>query len=472
MGRSAASSALTSSSTRGPNPSGRGSNSKSMRADSGSMFPPVTGTRHSFQMTPHSTWSAEWVRIERVPPIPVHHAGHLGAAHRGRRRRRCARPGRLPCARRHGEPVERAGVVGLAAARRVERGPIERHRLVPTVDDHGVEVAEVGVAEVQQLGGHRPDSCRSTRSGQTGRASTLRHRWGRRSGGGRSPPRRRELARVASLVGCTGDDGTATAPSPRPSRPTRIPRLARRNVDGRLRHRGVAPDRRDRRRPWALRSSPRSSWRCGRSTTPAGSTARWSSVANATRAATRPPRTRRCESCSTRTRSTSSSARPRRGSLSARSTSLAEAQVVDCSPTSAALDLERAPRRRLLRAHHRLRGAGGHGADEGHDQHRAPHASPCSSRRRLRPGLRRPRCSGSSAACGRRSTCLLRPDAGAVQRPGRARRWPSGSEAVGVVGTGAAGARVPGRAGRQRRARREAHDLRDGRACAATTSAS
>ena len=34
-----------------------------MRADSGSMFPPVTGTRHSFQMTPHSTWSAEWVRI-------------------------------------------------------------------------------------------------------------------------------------------------------------------------------------------------------------------------------------------------------------------------------------------------------------------------------------------------------------------------------------------------------------------------
>ena len=49
-----------------------------MRADSGSMLPPVTGTRHSFQMTPHSTCRAEWVRIERVPPVPVDLAGHLG----------------------------------------------------------------------------------------------------------------------------------------------------------------------------------------------------------------------------------------------------------------------------------------------------------------------------------------------------------------------------------------------------------
>ena len=44
-------------------PSGSGSNSKSIRADNGSMFPPVTGTRHSFQMTPHSTCRAVWVRI-------------------------------------------------------------------------------------------------------------------------------------------------------------------------------------------------------------------------------------------------------------------------------------------------------------------------------------------------------------------------------------------------------------------------
>ena len=44
MGRSAAISAFTSSVTRAANPSGRGSNSKSMRADSGAMLPPVTDT--------------------------------------------------------------------------------------------------------------------------------------------------------------------------------------------------------------------------------------------------------------------------------------------------------------------------------------------------------------------------------------------------------------------------------------------
>ena len=63
MARSSASSAFTNSSTRGPKPSGSGSNSKSMRAARGSMFPPVTGTRHSFQITPQSTCSAVWVRI-------------------------------------------------------------------------------------------------------------------------------------------------------------------------------------------------------------------------------------------------------------------------------------------------------------------------------------------------------------------------------------------------------------------------
>ena len=65
IGRSAASSAFTSASTRGPKPSGSGSNSKSIRALSGSMFPPVTGTCHSFQITPHSTCSAVCVRMSR-----------------------------------------------------------------------------------------------------------------------------------------------------------------------------------------------------------------------------------------------------------------------------------------------------------------------------------------------------------------------------------------------------------------------
>ena len=130
IGRSAASSAFTSSSIRGPKPSGSGSNSKSIRADRGSMFPPVTGTPHSFQITPHSTWRAVWVRIEarggapsRPRPAPAcprpatspsqavpHHLALLADLHdRGR-------------ARRPGQP---AGVVGLAAAGGVEGGPVE-----------------------------------------------------------------------------------------------------------------------------------------------------------------------------------------------------------------------------------------------------------------------------------------------------------------------------------------------------------
>ena len=63
IGRSAAISALTSSSTRFPKPSGRGSNSKSMRAARGVMLPPVTAVPHSFQMTPQRMCRAVWVRI-------------------------------------------------------------------------------------------------------------------------------------------------------------------------------------------------------------------------------------------------------------------------------------------------------------------------------------------------------------------------------------------------------------------------
>ena len=64
MGRSAAISALTSSATRWANPSGSGPNSKSILADSGSMFPPVTALPHSFQITPQRMCSAVWVRIK------------------------------------------------------------------------------------------------------------------------------------------------------------------------------------------------------------------------------------------------------------------------------------------------------------------------------------------------------------------------------------------------------------------------
>ena len=109
-----------------------------MRAASGSMLPPVTGTPHSFQMTPHSTWRAVWVRMSRwrrsqsiVPSTSAPTAGtgalervpHLGAllAH-------------LDHPRLAAVPPQRAGVVRLAAARRVEHRAVEKpraHRPLP-----------------------------------------------------------------------------------------------------------------------------------------------------------------------------------------------------------------------------------------------------------------------------------------------------------------------------------------------------
>ena len=54
IGRAAAISAFTAASIVSLNPSGNGSNSKSIRPDSGSMFPPVTALPYSFQITPHN----------------------------------------------------------------------------------------------------------------------------------------------------------------------------------------------------------------------------------------------------------------------------------------------------------------------------------------------------------------------------------------------------------------------------------
>ena len=247
IGRSAASSALTSSSTRGPKPSGSGSNSKSMRADSGSMFPPVTGTRHSFQMTPHSTWSAVWVRMsacrrsqstdagDRRCPAPA--AGH---------HRRCARPGRPPCARpTTARSPRRAGVVGLATAGRVEGGAVERHRSLALVDDGGGEVAEVRVAEVEQLGGHALDSgpLEAARAPHLARIYTPA-RWAAAAHGGRfEASADRGGAPGAGLVAIGaarrrllrewGRRGASSVPSDR-RRPTPPCRRGR-NVDGHLR---------------------------------------------------------------------------------------------------------------------------------------------------------------------------------------------------------------------------------------------
>lgn len=61
--RSVRISALTDSATRSLKSGGTSARSKSIRADSGSMFPPVTRAPKSRNTTPVSTCSPEWVRI-------------------------------------------------------------------------------------------------------------------------------------------------------------------------------------------------------------------------------------------------------------------------------------------------------------------------------------------------------------------------------------------------------------------------
>ena len=99
---------------------------------------------------------------------------------------------------------------------------------------------------------------------------------------------------------------------------------------------------------------------------------------------------------------------------------LAAAHVVDCSPTTSAIDLGGRPRQRLLRAHHRLRSAGGRGADQGHDRHRAHRVRRALPRRRLRPGLRQRGAAVLPTPAGERQARPLRPDRRALQRPRRA----------------------------------------------------
>ena len=155
IGRSAASSAFTSSSTRGPKPSGSGSNSKSMRADSGSMFPPVTGTRHSFQITPQSTCSAVCVRISAWRRSQSTSASTSSPTVGGTPSMTCQTS---PSALRTSvtlSPIDHARVVRLTTPGGVEGAAIEGHGAVSHADHLGREGAQVGVAQVQRVGAGR-----------------------------------------------------------------------------------------------------------------------------------------------------------------------------------------------------------------------------------------------------------------------------------------------------------------------------
>ena len=153
-------------------------------------------------------------------------------------------------------------------------------------------------------------------------------------------------------------------------------------------------------RRWAPRCSPRSSWPCGRSTRRAGSTASCSTVAIADEgsdpATAYQALTELLESDQVDVIVGPASSRIALGALDV----LADARAVTCSPTSAAYDLGERPGRRLLRPHHRLRGAGGDGADEGDDRGGDDTLFPCSSRRTTTASPSPTRSSGSSAGSG------------------------------------------------------------------------
>ena len=126
---------------------------------------------------------------------------------------------------------------------------------------------------------------------------------------------------------------------------------------------------------------------------------------------------------------------------------LAEARVVTCSPTSAAYDLSERRRRRLLRPHHRLRGAGGGRAHEGDDRVGDDTLLRALPGGRLRLRLRRPGRSGSSAGSGRRSAWSLTTRLRSSSTAGSSWRWLVKSKPSAVVGPGAVGARVLAGAG-------------------------
>ena len=87
--RSAATSALTNSSSRDLKSGGTSGRLKSIRASPGSMLPPVTSALKSRNTTPHSTCRPEWVRISRVrrgsstAPTTVVPAGGSGSPSAG-----------------------------------------------------------------------------------------------------------------------------------------------------------------------------------------------------------------------------------------------------------------------------------------------------------------------------------------------------------------------------------------------------
>ena len=155
MGRPASTSLLTSSSTSSAKPAVMCSNSKSIRAASGCMSPPVTCAPKSRQITPHSTCSAVCVRMSLCrrsqSMTPVTTSPTAGAPPSSW----CTTaPSLRPtlvtvhvCPPADSVPH----VVGLPAASRVEGGAVQRHAVLPYLGDRRLKGLDVAVLVVERL---------------------------------------------------------------------------------------------------------------------------------------------------------------------------------------------------------------------------------------------------------------------------------------------------------------------------------
>ena len=119
------------------------------------MFPPVTAVDHSFQITPHSTCSAVWVRIsacrrsQSTSPWTAAPTGGQRAISGDGVPHHVAVPLRTSTTRR-APASERPGVVRLTAAGRVERRAVERDTRPPS--STSTTVAS-NVAQIRRLAG-------------------------------------------------------------------------------------------------------------------------------------------------------------------------------------------------------------------------------------------------------------------------------------------------------------------------------
>ena len=195
------------------------------------MLPPVTSAPKSRKTTPHSTCSPEWVRISAVrrssstAPRTAVPGGGSGSVSSGTQVDVVRALARVHDPGLHAAPQQHAVVRRLAAAARVEGGPVENDPVRSGVEHHRVPLAQRLVVKVKPM---CPAHARQPTAASCGARATRRRGrrdWAQRARGRCAPPRGRAPGRAPRRP--------ARA---RPARPTptgrRAPTRARRRRDG------------------------------------------------------------------------------------------------------------------------------------------------------------------------------------------------------------------------------------------------